>query len=140
MNYIPRTGLLAFIQLASHGTPKMNPCAITALIDRWRPETHTFHLPCGEMTVTLQDVSMILALPIAGEPVCLSTNTGGWRDLMICLLGKQPGIMKKSAGAPFSWIAENFVVCPLSYPRILKRCNNMLGPMFGMLLVVFFLG
>ena len=111
-NYIRRTRLLPFIQLASRGMPKMNPCAITALVDRWRPETHTFHLPCGEMTVTLQDVSMILALPISGDPVCLSTDTGGWRALMVCLLGKEPGIPKKSAGAPFSWIAENFAVCP----------------------------
>src|SRR5204862_296309 len=32
---------------------------LTALVDRWRPETHTFHLPFGEMTVTLQDVAML---------------------------------------------------------------------------------
>ncbi|RVW53212.1 Serine/threonine-protein phosphatase 7 long form-like [Vitis vinifera] len=36
---------------------------ITSLVERWRPETHTFHLPIGEMTVTLQDVAMILGLP-----------------------------------------------------------------------------
>ncbi|RVW99396.1 Serine/threonine-protein phosphatase 7 long form-like [Vitis vinifera] len=33
---------------------------ITSLVERWRPETHTFHLPIGDMTVTLQDVAMIL--------------------------------------------------------------------------------
>uniref|UniRef100_A0A453B733 Aminotransferase-like plant mobile domain-containing protein n=1 Tax=Aegilops tauschii subsp. strangulata TaxID=200361 RepID=A0A453B733_AEGTS len=41
--------------------------ALTALIDRWRPETHSFHLPCGEMTVTLEDWSMITAMPIEGH-------------------------------------------------------------------------
>ena len=29
---------------------------ICHLLCRWRPETHTFHLPCDEMAVTLQDV------------------------------------------------------------------------------------
>ena len=41
---------------------------LTALVDRWRPETHTFHLPFGEMAPTLQDVAMLLGLPIVGGP------------------------------------------------------------------------
>ena len=32
-------------------------------------KTHTFHLPCGEMAPTLQDVSFILGLPLVGEAV-----------------------------------------------------------------------
>ncbi|KAH7854000.1 hypothetical protein Vadar_008969 [Vaccinium darrowii] len=34
---------------------------ITALVERWHPETHSFHLRPREMTVTLQDVEVILA-------------------------------------------------------------------------------
>jgi hypothetical protein len=41
-----------------------NAMAITAMMDRWRPKTHSFHLTCGEMMVTLEDVTMILGLPI----------------------------------------------------------------------------
>ena len=41
---------------------------LTALVDRWWPETHTLHLPFREMAPTLQDVAMLLGLPIAGAP------------------------------------------------------------------------
>ncbi|KAH1040051.1 hypothetical protein J1N35_041794, partial [Gossypium stocksii] len=37
--------------------------------ERWRPETHTFHLPCGECTITLEDVALQLGLPIDGNMV-----------------------------------------------------------------------
>ncbi|KAK5776784.1 hypothetical protein PVK06_044748 [Gossypium arboreum] len=37
---------------------------ISALVKRWRPETHTFYLSCGECTVTLEDVAFQLGLPI----------------------------------------------------------------------------
>jgi hypothetical protein len=42
---------------------------IAAFMDRWRPETHTFHFPVGEMTLSLEDAAMLGGLPCAGEAV-----------------------------------------------------------------------
>ena len=39
---------------------------LMTLIERWRWETHTFHLYVGEMTPTLQDVVVLFGLPIDG--------------------------------------------------------------------------
>jgi Plant mobile domain len=41
---------------------------------RWRPKTHTFHLPVGEMTITIEDVGILLGLPTHGSPVCGPTD------------------------------------------------------------------
>nr|AAS07301.1 hypothetical protein [Oryza sativa Japonica Group] len=56
--------LLAFMTMAQRPVPLYNTAALTALVDRWRPETHT-----AALTVTLKYVAMILGLPIRGQAV-----------------------------------------------------------------------
>ncbi|RYR04453.1 hypothetical protein Ahy_B06g084177 isoform C [Arachis hypogaea] len=48
---------------------------INALVERWNPVTHTFYLPIGENTITLEDVALILGLQETGLPVTGPTNS-----------------------------------------------------------------
>ncbi|KAL8473678.1 hypothetical protein ACS0TY_030503 [Phlomoides rotata] len=61
--------LMGFYGPARSGYIKLDRHLITALVERWRLETHTFHFPIGEVTITLQDVAIICGLPIEGEHV-----------------------------------------------------------------------
>ncbi|XP_019434841.1 PREDICTED: serine/threonine-protein phosphatase 7 long form homolog [Lupinus angustifolius] len=64
----------AFGNLLTLGAVEINNHILLALIERWRPETHTFHFPCGEATVTFQ-VAYQLGIPIEGEVVTGVTST-----------------------------------------------------------------
>ncbi|KAL0905518.1 hypothetical protein M5K25_023942 [Dendrobium thyrsiflorum] len=70
---------------------------ITALVERWCPLTNTFHFTIGEMTITLQDVQVILGLRIDG-PAIVGPNVVGvgrrwesWPDCCDELLSTHPG-------------------------------------------------
>ena len=56
---------------------------LSALVDRWRPETHTFHLPVGEMAVTQQDVSLLLGLPLVDRVVAARAVDPDWRQVIL---------------------------------------------------------
>ena len=45
---------------------------LSTFCERWHLETTTFHLPFGEMTITLDDVASILHIPITGSMISFS--------------------------------------------------------------------
>ncbi|XP_057460288.1 protein MAIN-LIKE 2-like [Actinidia eriantha] len=85
---------------------------ISALVERWRRETNTFHLTVGEMTVTLEDVAYLLGLAIDGEPVIGVTYTTCEAGC-VKFLGKAPDSGYTSGGmVKLSWLKETFSRCP----------------------------
>lgn len=97
---------------------------ISALVERWRRETNTFHLNVGEMTVTLKDVALLLGLAIDGEPVIGTTYT---TCHIVCekYLGKAPESGYTSGGmVKLSWLKEFFSWCPEDAPLEVVECHT----------------
>ncbi|XP_040955915.1 protein MAINTENANCE OF MERISTEMS-like [Gossypium hirsutum] len=82
---------------------------LSALVERWRPETHTFHFPCGECMVTLEDVAMQLGLLIHGTPI---TGVSSFTDpaaLCYHLLGELPKDEESNfTSLKFTWLKAKF--------------------------------
>ncbi|XP_057540623.1 protein MAIN-LIKE 1-like [Amaranthus tricolor] len=51
---------------------------ITAFVERWQPDTNTFHMPWGKMTIMLHDVQRILGVSIEGSLSAVPTE-GDWK-------------------------------------------------------------
>ncbi|MFQ6668810.1 hypothetical protein Gotur_034327 [Gossypium turneri] len=66
---------------------KLDPKLISALIKRWRPETHTFHLLCGDCIITLEDVQLQLGLPVDVPVLTGSVQSADWGAICYDLLG-----------------------------------------------------
>ncbi|WVZ50356.1 hypothetical protein U9M48_001615 [Paspalum notatum var. saurae] len=116
--YIQEAGLLDLAWVVTSGLPPLDPALLTALVDRWRPETHTFHLPCGEMTITLQDTAMLLGLPMAGSPVIDRLEPTAWHGQVLALFGiappdRQPGDRRTwTFDVTTGWLRDHFRACP----------------------------
>ncbi|CAI9088580.1 OLC1v1022948C1 [Oldenlandia corymbosa var. corymbosa] len=99
------------------GHIQLDHALITALVERWRQETHTFHLPIGEATVTLQDVSVMWGLPIDGEPVTghdITRTTEEWQEMCEELLGFRPPLSAFDSGRlKLKCIEDHFDLEPL---------------------------
>jgi hypothetical protein len=116
--FIRRAGFLPLARIVSGHLPMMDSTALTTHVNRWRPETHTFHLPCGEITMTLPDVAMILGLPIDGAPVSGMVSLAGWRDSVVAAIGLRPPDVpadqkdRKTTDVHSGWLTAHFDTCP----------------------------
>ncbi|KAD2392701.1 hypothetical protein E3N88_39678 [Mikania micrantha] len=110
---------------------------LEALIERWRPETHTFHLPIGEATVTLEDVNVLWGLPIEGGVVsgCENSSTVANRivrcQTLLVSLSILNNLENLTACGQLSW---GSAVLAVLYRNLCKatssNANNIGGPMY----------
>jgi hypothetical protein len=63
---------------------------LTAFVDWWCPETHSFHQPYGEMSVLLKDVGFILGLRLDGLAVTGTVDPTNWKDMVEQFMGYRP--------------------------------------------------
>lgn len=95
---------------------------ISALVERWRSETHTFHLMCGECTITLEYVALQLKPPINGIIVTGVSTLFNLATLSYDLLGLSPDDGgNKLKTLRFSWLKANFEYLP----SIATKCKVM---------------
>lgn len=116
---------------------RIDPSLITALVERWRQETHTFHLPSGECTVTLEDVAIQLGLNVNGLPVTGPTYFD-WPDLCQELLGKVPEPKDmKGCELKIKWLHDNFYnqPPPITDVEVQQYCRAHILNMIGTVLM-----
>ncbi|XP_021595151.1 serine/threonine-protein phosphatase 7 long form homolog [Manihot esculenta] len=103
--HLRRTGFYGVIRL---GFFALDWHLITALVERWRLETHTFMFPEGKMTITLQDVGLITGLPVNSAAIT-GRSLHHWPSVCEALLGiVPPNNAIRGCYLKMNWLAEEF--------------------------------
>jgi hypothetical protein len=107
---------------------------IASFIDRWRQETHTFHLPVGEMTLSLEDAAMLGGLPCVGEAMGLIDIPATWQADFLARFANVPRNDRAPApylpfvdthGPTWTWIQQFSVRDSSSYFQCLYAFKRM---------------
>jgi len=99
---------------------------LMTLCERWHPETSTFHMPLGEMTVTLDDVACLMHLQIEGR--MLSHGKKMLRHERAALLVMHLGVLQTEAEKICGTEYGGYISYPKLrelYTRYLDRANRL---------------
>ncbi|GAU23631.1 hypothetical protein TSUD_386200 [Trifolium subterraneum] len=103
---------------------KVDPHILSAFTERWHPETSSFHMSFGEMTITLDDVACLLHIPVRGifyTPVPVSMEEGA-------------ALATELLGVPYDCAAWAYLLllvgCTILTDKSYTRVNAKWLPMF----------
>eukprot|EP00256_Glycine_max_P050995 XP_006606745.1 protein MAIN-LIKE 2-like [Glycine max] len=110
---IAATGLGPLIRCSVITT---DPGLIFAFVERWHRETSSFHLPVEEVTITLDDVSSLLHIPITGalhsfKPLATSDAIALLTELLVEVTPDEATAETRQAGGPhvrLSWLRDKY--------------------------------
>ncbi|KAF1866360.1 hypothetical protein Lal_00024370, partial [Lupinus albus] len=126
--------LTGFSKLSSLRSFNIDPSLITALVERWRLEIHIFHLPHGECTITLEDVSLQIGVNVNGLPIVEPTYFD-WNEICEELLGKVSRDEQDMRGCELklTWLFDNFETLPPRPTQLQKEqfCRAQILYMIG---------
>ncbi|KAG5535793.1 hypothetical protein RHGRI_023533 [Rhododendron griersonianum] len=90
-----------------------NKVLVSAFVERWHPETNSFHFRFGEMTITLEDVLYLVGLPVEGLAVHAEVHN---REDCVALVHRCLGVTMAQAsdvvscgGVKLHWLKDNFM-------------------------------
>ncbi|CAI0475272.1 unnamed protein product [Linum tenue] len=108
--YLEAAGLFSVVPLVPRNS---DASLITALVERWRPETSTFHIPFGEVTITLEDVVTVSGLAIDDDAVVVNIPDEEWSAIYLRLLGRVLADISGGVGVVRTvWLRDEFSHLP----------------------------
>ncbi|KAG5565581.1 hypothetical protein RHGRI_001482 [Rhododendron griersonianum] len=110
MDRVIASGVLPLAQIAYK---YCNKVLMSAFVERWHPETNSFHFGFGEMTITLEDVLYLVGLPVEGLAVHAEVHS--WEDC-VALVHRCLGVTVAEAsdvvscgGVELHWLKNTFM-------------------------------
>ncbi|KAH9625504.1 hypothetical protein KSS87_002736 [Heliosperma pusillum] len=123
-NYVAQMGFGVFFKL---GNLRNDHSLLHALLERFRPETYTFHLPVGEAMISLQDVEVLLGLRVDGYLVG-SNHTGlvvpdtDWESYVQGMLGLED-LPHGSSYFEAEWLVTSHLETRIRRPATLTEAD-----------------
>ncbi|XP_020421289.1 protein MAIN-LIKE 1 [Prunus persica] len=125
--YIQRSGLEKLIRCSSQNADKI---VVSTFVERWNPETNTFHMPFGEMTITLDDVSSILGIHVSGAAIAPLEDDN---DTNFELLVNYLGVTDEEATEQLHQYSDEYTGTRVQivYFRLLRGLDSVAGYSWG---------